>query len=89
MEVRTTFLPTADRLSEMEVLNTVRDLNENICQAAVGLAEDGRSCNHRRLLAELKLIPLLNPASQPARGRDLTSLLQSYLCYRAVNTTSS
>ena len=33
------FLSTADRLSEMEVLSIVRDLNESIYQVAVGLTE--------------------------------------------------
>ena len=35
-----TFLSTADRLSEMEVLGIVRDLNENIYQATVSLTEE-------------------------------------------------
>ena len=34
------FLFTADRLSEMEVLNTVHNLNASIHQIAVGLAEE-------------------------------------------------
>ena len=34
------FLSTEDRLSEMEVLSIVRDLNENIYQALTGSAEE-------------------------------------------------
>ena len=34
-----TFLSTADRLSEVEALGIIRDLNENIFQLAVGLTD--------------------------------------------------
>ena len=90
------FLSTADRLSEMEVLSIVRDLNENIYQVAVSLTEEWEKLESSQAAGQTNG----DPASQPdipvliqlARNRDLTGLtylIQLDLCYQAVNMTSS
>ena len=91
-----TFLSTADRLSEMEVLSIVRDLNENIFQVAVSLTEEWEKLESSQATGRIELdltsqprVPVL---VQLARSRDLTSLtflLQSCLCYHAANMSSS
>ena len=96
-----TFLSTADRLSEVEVLDIVRDLNENIYQVAVGLTEEWEKLEPPRATSRIDADPTSgDPTSGPhvpalvrlARNRDptsLTFLLQSYLCSRAADITSS
>lgn len=90
-----TFLSTTDRISEVEVLSIVRDLNENIYQVANHLAEEWEKLEPP---ATSRIDP--DPASQSpvpilvqlARDRDstgLTYLLQSCLCHQAANMTSS
>ena len=90
------FLSTADRLSEMEVLSIVRDLNENIYQLAVNLTEEWEKLESSQPTGQ----PNGDPSSQPeipvliqlTRNRDstgLTYLLQLDLCFQAVNMTSS
>ena len=103
LEARTTelsgaqaFLSTADRLSEMEVLHIVRDLNENIFQIAVILVEEWKKLEPSQTLGRIQVdltpqprVPVL---IQLARKRDLaglTYLLQSFLCHQAVDMTSS
>jgi len=91
-----TFLSTADRLSEMEVLDIVRDLNENIYQATVSLTEEWEKLGPSQTTGRLYInhgsrtqVPVL---VRLARNRDLTGLtllLQSHLCSQAVNITSS
>jgi len=91
-----TFLSTADRLSETEVLGIVRSLNENIFQLAVSLTDAWEKLESSQATGRIKLdltskarVPVL---VQLARGQDLTGLtylLQSRLCYQAVKMTSS
>ena len=91
-----TFLSTADRLSEMEVLDIVRDLNENIYQATVSLTEEWEKLGSSQTTARTGVdpnsrthVPVL---VQLARNRDLTGLtllLQSNLCSQALHMTSS
>ena len=90
-----TFLSTADRLSEMEVLSIVRDLNENIYQVAVSLTEGWEKLESSQATGRIEIDPTSQPRVlvlvQLARNRDLTGLtflLQSCLCYHAVDMTS-
>jgi N-acyl-L-homoserine lactone synthetase len=90
------FLSTADRLSEMEVLSIVRDLNENIYQVAVSLTEEWEKLEPPQATARMNPDPTPQPRVhvlvQLARNRDLTGLtylLQLHLCYQAMNMTSS
>jgi len=91
------FLSTADRLSEMEVLDIVRDLNENIYQVAVSLTEgweklqppppqvtDRMDANH----TSQTRIPILVQLARKHDFTGLTFLLQSCLCSQAVSMTS-
>ena len=83
------FLSTTDRLSEVEVLNIVRDLNENIYQVAVNLTDEWESSWATGGMN-------IDPASQPTvvkrvLDRDptgLTFLLQSCLCSQVAKMTS-
>ena len=90
------FLSTADRLSETEVLNTVRDLNESIYQVAVGLVEEWEKLDSSQVTTRMDVDPTSRPdvptLVRLARGRDvmgLTFLLQTCLCFLAVEMTSS
>ena len=89
------FLCTADRLSEMEVLGIVRELNENIYQVAAGLTEGWMKMESSKPpdKAELNLTSQRLPVLiQLARNRDLTGLtflLQLHLCFYATQITSS
>ena len=92
-----TFLSTTDRLSEVEVLSIVRDLNEHIYQVAVGLTEGLEKLEPPRATASrMDVDPPsrshTSAVAQPARrDRDLTGLtfrLQSHLCSQAVRMTS-
>jgi hypothetical protein len=90
------FLSTADRLSEMEVLSIVRDLNENIFQVAVSLTEEWEKLEPPQATGRMNPDPTPQPhvhvLVQLARNRDLTGLtylLQLHLCYQAMNMTSS
>ena len=91
-----TFLSTTDRLSEVEVLGIVRDLNENIYQVAVNLTEGWEKLESPQATRRMDV----DPASQsrvPAlvqlvRNRDpmgLTFLLQSRLCSQVAKMSSS
>ena len=91
-----TFLSTTDRLSEMEVLSIVRDLNENIYQVAVGLTEGWEKLGPSQATGRIEVDHTSQPCDlvlvQLARKRDptgLTFLLQSHLCYLTVSMTSS
>ena len=90
------FLSTADRLSEMEVLGIVRDLNENIYQVAVSLTEGWMKLESSKPPGKIKLDLTSKPRPivlvQLARNRDLTGLtflLQLHLCHYAVSMTST
>ena len=90
------FLSTADRLSEMEVLSIVRDLNENIYQVAVGLVEEWEKLDPSQATTRMDVDPTSRPdvptLVRLARGRDptgLTFLLQTWLCFLIVDMTSS
>ena len=91
-----TFLSTTDRLSEVEVLSIVRDLNEHIYQVAVGLTEGLEKLEPPRATTsrmDVDLTPRSHTSAvaQPARNRDLAGLtfqLQSYLCSQAARMTS-
>jgi hypothetical protein len=96
LSVAQTFLSAADRLSEVEVLNIVRDLNENIFQVAVSLTEEWEKLEPRRATGRMDANPTSGPRIPSlvrlVRNRDpmgLTFLLQSCLCSRAADTTSS
>ena len=90
------FLSTTDRLSEVEVLSIVRDLNENIYQVAVHLTEEWEKLESSQATNQMDVDPTSQPRVpilvQLVRNRDptgLTFLLQSYLCSQAVEMTSS
>ncbi|KAF9649038.1 hypothetical protein BDM02DRAFT_3268970 [Thelephora ganbajun] len=91
-----TFLSTTDRLSEMEVLSIVRDLNENIFQIAVTLTDEWEKLELSQASGRMDIDPVSRPRAptlvQLARKRDLTGLtflLQSCLCSQATKMTSS
>ena len=91
-----TFLSTTDRLSEVEVLSIVRDLNENIYQVAVKLTEEWEKLESSKATGRMDVDPASKPDGpiivQLVRNRDpmgLTLLLQSCLCYLVVGMTSS
>ena len=91
-----TFLSTTDRLSEVEVLGIVRDLNENIFQVAVSLADEWEKLEPSQATSRMDVDPASLPSGsaliQLARNRDLmglTYLLQSCLCSQAARMTSS
>jgi hypothetical protein len=90
------FLSTTDRLSEVEVLSIVRDLNENIFQIAVNLTEEWEKLDPPQTTGRMDADPTSGPRLPAlvrlARDRDptgLTFLLQSRLCSRAADMTSS
>ena len=91
-----TFLSKVDHLSEMEVLDIVKSLNEKIFQLATSLTDAWERSRPSQATGPIEV----NLTSQPhhsflvqlARNRDttgLTCLLQSRLCYKAVEMTSS
>ena len=91
-----TFLSTTDRLSEVEVLSIVRDLNENIFQVAVNITEEWEKLDPAQTTGRMDADPISGSRVpvlvRLARNRDptgLTFLLQSRLCSRAVDMTSS
>ena len=91
-----TLLSTADRLSEMEVLDIVRDLNENIYQVAIILTGEWEKLEPSQATGLIE-VDLTSQSRDPvliqlARKWDLTGLtflLQSFLCRQAVDMTSS
>ena len=92
------FLSTTDRLSEMEVLGIVRDLNENIYQVAVHLTEEFEKLelppvtNRMSVDPTPDLQPCVPTLVQLVRNRDLvglTFLLQSCFCSQAAKISSS
>ena len=89
------FLPSADRLSEMEVLCIVRELNENIYQVAASLIEGWMKMKSSKPpdRVELDLISKQSPPVllQLTRNRDiagLSFLIQMHLCFYAAKMTS-
>ena len=90
-----TFLSRADRLSEVDVLSIVRDLSENIYQLVVSLTKGWGQSESSQATGRIKVSPTSRPCVILVRlvhRRDLTGLtcpLWSYLCYQAVNMTSS
>jgi hypothetical protein len=91
-----TFLSTTDRLSEVEVLSIVRDLNENIFQVAVNLTEEWEELDPPQNTGRMDTDPTSGPRVlalvRLARNRDPTGLtiqLQSRLCSWAAGMTSS
>jgi hypothetical protein len=94
------FLSTNDRLSEAEVLDIVRDLNENIFQVAANLTEEWEKLGSSRASGFTMDKHDIDTFSQffgcalirPALNRDpaaVTLLVQSLLCYLATDITSS
>ena len=76
----------------MEVLSIVRDLNESIYQAAVGLADEWEELDPSQAtsrmdvdLASLSYVPTLVQLTHNQDATDLTFLLQTWLCFRAVD----
>jgi hypothetical protein len=68
-----TFLSTTDRLSEVEVLSIVRDLNENIFQVAVNLTEEWEKLDPPQATGQMDADPAsgshfrtLRPRPRPA-----------------------
>ena len=89
------FLSTTDRLSEVEVLEVVRDLNENIFQVAVRLTDEWGKLESSRPTGRTDANPTFRNRppvlTQLARNRDHTGLiflLQSRLCSQVVAMTS-
>lgn len=99
LAVAQSFLSTADRLSEAEVLDIVRDLNENIFQVAANLGEEweklgsqraSRSATDQRDIEAFSQFygPVL---VQQALNRDpaaVVFLVQSCLCFLATDIAS-
>jgi len=90
------FLSTTDRLSEAEVLNIVRDLNENIYQVATTLSEEWEKLEppQATIRADADPAPRFRvPALvQLVRNRGpmgVTFLSQSRLCSQVASMTSS
>ena len=90
------FLSKVDHLSEMEVLGIVQSLNENIFQLTASLTDAWERLRPSqatgRIEVDLTSQPHHSVLVKLARKRDLTGLtylLQSYLCYQAVEMTSS
>ena len=91
-----TFLSTRDHLSEEEVLEIVRDLNQNIYQVAVRLTEEWEKLDPPPTTSQREVDPTSQnrvPALiQLVRNRNSTGLLfqlQSCLCSQVVSMTSS
>ena len=91
-----TFLSKVDHLSDMEVLDIVKSLNEKIFQLATSLTDAWERSRPPQATGPIEVDMTSQPHHsvlvQLARGRDtmgLTCLLQSHLCYQAVNMTSS
>ena len=89
------FLSATDRLSEVEVLSIVRDLNENIYQVAVNLTDEwekSRSQDTSRMDVDPSSQPWAPSLVKRVVDRDpagLTFLLQACLCSQVVELTSS
>jgi len=90
------FLSTTDRLSEVEVLGIVHDLNENIYQVAVNLTDEWEKLESSQAACRMDVDAISrsrNPAlDQRALSRSpvgLTFLLQSCLCCQVAKMTSS
>ena len=90
------FLSTTDHLSEAEVLGIVRDLNENIYQAAVKLTEEWETLESSQGISSKDEdqisqphVPVLVRLVRNQNPMGLTFLLQSCLCSQVVDMTSS
>jgi hypothetical protein len=87
-----TFPSMTDRLSGVEVLSIVRDLNENIFQVAVNLTEEWERLDPAQVTDRADAgsrVPVLVRLTRDRDPTGLTFLLQSCLCSRAVDITSS
>ena len=85
------FLSTTDRLSEVEVLGIVHDLNENIYQVAVNLTDEWEKLESSQAAGRMDVDPV-SRYRDPALSRNpvgLTFLLQSCLCCQVTKMTSS
>lgn len=93
LDVARDFLSTRDRLSGADVLAIVRDLNENIFQVAVELADEwGELERVTGGMDALTFRPRSPAFTQLVCNLDcaaLTNLLQSSLCSQVVAITSS
>jgi hypothetical protein len=94
------FLSTTDRLSEAEVLGIVRDLNENVFQVAANLTEEWEKLalagSTRFTIHEKSFVhflqfygPTLVDRAYQWDPAAVTYLVQSCLCYFAMEITSS
>jgi len=90
------FLSATDRLSEVEVLGIVHDLNENIYQVAVNLTDEWEKFESSQATDRMGIDTVSRPRKpaivQRALSRnpvDLTFLLQSCLCSQVAKMTSS
>ena len=90
------FLSTTDRLSEVEVLGIVHDLNENIYQVAVNLTDEWEKFESSQATDRMDIDPASrshnSTAVQKVLSRNpggLTFLLQSCLCSQVAKMTSS
>ena len=90
------FLSATDRLSEVEVLTIVRDLNESIYQVAVNLTDGWEKLRSSEATNRMGVDHATRPRApslvQRVASRDptgLTFLLQSCLCSQVVKITSS
>ena len=90
------FLSATDRLSDVEVLGIVRDLNENIYQVAVNLTDEWEKLGSSQTTGRMDIDTPSRPRSptlvQRVLSRNpagLTFLLQSSLCSQVVKMTSS
>ena len=94
------FSPTPDRLSDIEVLGVIRDLNENIFQVAVILTEEWeelRSSRPNRSTTTKENVDSFSQSYGPAlihqvlnrKPAAVTFLVQSCLCELATQITSS
>ena len=95
------FLSTADRLSESEVLGLVRDLNENIFQVAANLTDEWEKFRRSTSSYRIKITdndiepfsqsygPTIVRKAQQRTPTAVTFLVQSYLCDSVAQLTSS
>jgi len=90
------FLSTTDRLSEAEVLNIVRDLNENIYQVATTLSEEWEKLESPQATirtdvdpAPRSRVPALVQLVHNRGPMGVTFLSQSRLCSQVASMTSS
>lgn len=90
------FLSATDRLSEVEVLRFVHDLNENIYQVAVNLTDEWEKLESSQATGRMDVDsvsrsrgPALDQRAISRNPVGLTFLLQSCLCSQVAKMTSS